>query len=348
MNQALSERERGILREVVEIYLATGEPVASAAVSRRSLTGLSSPSIRNVMAELEQKGLLVQPHTSSGRVPSDIGFRVFVDDLLQHPALPAREQRRLRALLDPSGPLEEVLDQASKVLAAVTAEVGLAVAPASQRAVLRSIHFVLVASNRVMAVVVTQGGLVESRLLVVERDYQQSELDRVSNFCTENFAGLQLAEIRRRLLSLMVEERTRWDELITGVVELGNRAVSSDVMSGGEVFLRGTERLLDHALPGQLEAMRRLYAAFADKTSLLALLDQYLTGVGPRAILGSELSGEAGGEISVVLTSFQLPTGESGVVGVLGHKRMDYPHIIPIVDYIGHYLGEGGGTDVER
>ena len=348
MSQVLSEREREILREVVEIYLATGEPVASATVSRHSLTGLSSPSIRTVMAELEQRGLLVQPHTSAGRVPSDLGFRVFVDDLLLHPALPAREQRRLRALLDPSGPLEEVLDQASKVLAEVTAEVGLAVAPPSQRTVLRSIHFVLVASNRVMAVLVTQGGLVESRLLAVERDYPQADLDRVSNFCTENFAGLALAEIRQRLMTLMAEERTRWDALTEGVVELGSRALSSEVLSGGEVFVRGTERLLERALPGQFEAMRRLYAAFADKASLLSLLDQVLTGVGPRAILGSEFSLVAGGDISVVLTSFQLPTGESGVVGVLGHKRMDYPHIIPIVDFVGNYLGEVGTREADR
>ena len=348
MKEGLSERERDILCEVVELYLASGEPVASAALSRSSRSGLSPASLRNVLAELEDKGLLIQPHTSAGRIPSDLGFRLFIDRALQRVELAQRDERRLRAMLLPSGPLEEVLAQVSRVLADVTTEVGLALAPASQQATLQSVHFVKVAPQRVLAVVVTGGGLVDSRLLAVERDYQAAELERISNYCTVSFAGLALQEIRSRLLSLMAEERAQADELLTGVVALGSRAVDAEVASGGEVFVEGTGRLLERAGPGQLEVVRRLLAAFADKAMLLTLLTDFVAASGPRVLLGSEFSLVGGDDLGLIMTSFHRASGEQGLIGVVGLKRMDYPRIIPIVDYIGNYLtrtgGDPGGT----
>jgi heat-inducible transcriptional repressor len=342
MKEGLSERERDILCEAIELYLACGEPVASAALARSSRSGLSSASLRNVLAELEDKGLLIQPHTSAGRIPSDLGFRVFIDMALQRAELAQRDERRLKAMLLPSGPLEEVLAQVSRVLADVTTEVGLALAPASQQAMLQSVHFVRVAPQRVLAVVVTSGGLVDSRLLAVERDYQAAELERISNYCTVSFAGLVLHEIRSRLLSLMAEERAQADELLTGVVALGSRAVDADVASGGEVFVEGTGRLLERAGPGQLEAVRRLLAAFADKAMLLTLLNDFVAASGPRVLLGSEFSLVGGDDLGLIMTSFHRASGEQGLIGVVGLKRMDYPRIIPIVDYIGNYLTRTG------
>jgi len=343
MKEGLSERERDILCEAVELYLASGEAVASAALARSSRSGLSSASLRNILAELEEKGLLVQPHTSAGRVPSDLGFRVFIDRALQRVELAQRDERRLKAMLLPSGPLEEVLAQVSRVLADVTTEVGLALAPASQQAILQSVHFVRVAPQRVLAVVVTSGGLVDSRLLAVERDYQAAELERISNYCTLSFAGLTLQEIRSRLLSLMAEERARADELLSGVVALAGRAVDADVASGGEVFVEGTGRLLERAGPGQLDAVRRLLAAFADKAMLLTLLNEFVVAAGPRVLLGSEFSLVGGDDLGLIMTSFHRASGEQGLIGVVGLKRMDYPRIIPIVDYIGNYLTRTGG-----
>jgi heat-inducible transcriptional repressor len=344
MKEGLSERERDILCEAVELYLATGEAVASAALARSSRSGLSPASLRNVLAELEDKGLLIQLHTSAGRIPLDLGFRVFIDRALQRVELAQRDERRLKAMLLPSGPLEEVLAQVSRVLADVTTEVGLALAPASQQAMLQSVHFVRVAPQRVLAVVVTSGGLVDSRLLAVERDYEAAELERISNYCTLSFAGLALHEIRSRLLSLLAEERAQADELLTGVVALGRRAVDAEVASGGEVFVEGTGRLLERAGPGQLEAVRRLLAAFADKAILLTLLNEFVAASGPRVLLGSEFSLVGGDDLGLIMTSFHRASGEQGLIGVVGLKRMDYPRIIPIVDYIGNYLTRTGGV----
>ncbi len=349
MKDVLSDREREILCEIVEAYLADGEAVASAALARVSRTGLSSASLRNVMADLEEKGFLLQPHTSAGRIPSDLGFRLYIDKLLQGAALSHKDGRRLRSLLSPAGSLEELLAQVSRVLADLTAEMGMAVAPASRQAMLQSIHFVRVAPERVLAVVVTGGGLVDSRLLVTERDFAPAELERISNFCTGSFAGLALSEIGARLVALMAEERAQADELLSGVVSLGNQAVASKSAPAGEVFYNGADRLLERAAPGQLQAVRRLLAAFADKAALLALLNGYLAYAGPRVLFGSEFALAGGDDLGLIVTSFHRSSGEDGLIGVIGLKRMDYPRIIPIVDYIGQYLSgtgaEPGGAE---
>jgi heat-inducible transcriptional repressor len=292
------------------------------------------------MAELEEKGFLAQPHTSAGRVPTDRGLAHFVGALLQSAALTPVERRHLRARLPFEGTLEELLDQVSRVLAQVSHEVGVAVAPAPQRATLKSLHFVKVAVNRVVAVVVTGGGLVDSRLLSVDREYAPAELERISSYCSETFGGLTLDEIRARLLSLMAEERARYDQLLQGVIELSRRAVESEVTSGGEVFLQGAERLLERAAAGQLDALRRLLAAFSDKALLLKVLNEFLGGDDARVLVGSQFALAAGGEVGLVVTSFNLATGEHGLVGVIGPKRMNYQRIIPVVDFVGHCLGE--------
>jgi len=343
MREPLSERELEILSDVVELYLASGEPVASAAVAGVSRTGLSSASLRTAMAELEASGMLVQPHTSSGRIPSDLGFRRYLDALMQRASLDPRDARKLRSMLSSPGPLEESLARVSRVLADLTTEIGMAVAPPSENATLQSVHFVPVSSERVLAVVVTAGGLVESRLLGVEREYAPALLERVSNYCTQAFAGLTILEIRGRLLALMDKERAQADELLSGVVSLANRAMDAPAASGGEVFVQGGNRLLERAAPGQLEVVRRLLAAFADKAALLSLLTTYLAASGPRVVLGSEFSLAGSDDVGLIVTSFQRSSGERGVVGVIGLKRMDYPRIIPIVDYVGHFLASPGG-----
>jgi heat-inducible transcriptional repressor len=341
----LSQREREIFHRVVECYLASGEPVASAQVAGSSNLGLSAATIRNVMAELERKGLLRQPHTSAGREPSDEGIREYVSSLLQVAALTPAERRRLRQLLLPAASLSEALGKASKVLAQVTVEVGMAVTSAPRRAALRSIHFVRVAARRVLAVVITQGGVVDSRLLAVERDYDSDELERISNYCTHNFAGVTLEEIRERLLALMAEDRAQCDALLSGVIELGQQVVESESSSPGEIYLEGTERLFEKVVPAQLEALRHLFAAFSEKATLVNLLNRYLSQRGPRVVIGSELAIGGRDDLGLIVTSFSVPSGESGLVGVIGLKRMDYGRIIPVVDFVGHYLS-GVGDEV--
>jgi heat-inducible transcriptional repressor len=340
MDGNLSEREREILVEVVEQHLASGQPVASAAIARASATGLAAASIRNVMAALERKGFLRQPHTSAGRVPTDAGYRAYVDGLLGKTVLSPRAAKKLRALLGKAGALEELLARSSLVLSRVTTEVGVTLATAPSRAAVQSIHFVPVSAERVLAVVVTQGGHIESRLLAVDRAFALEELERISSYCSHGFAGLTLAEIHQRLLALMAEERGNCDNLLAGVVELGSRVAEAEPGAAAEVYVEGTDRLLDRVASGELRAVRSLLEAFVDKARLLGLLDQLLAPSGPRVLVGSDLGPAVGSSLGMIVTSFELSTGELGLVGVIGLKRMNYPQIIPIVDFLGHYLAE--------
>jgi heat-inducible transcriptional repressor len=194
----------------------------------------------------------------------------------------------------------------------------------------------------VLAVIVTQGGHVESRLLNVDSPFSPDELERISSFCTRRFAGLTLAEIRNRVLALMAEERARYDRLLGGVATLGAQLTAADEAQGGELFVEGTERLLGRVGEAQLESVGQLLAAFVDKARLVRLLNKLLVSTGPRVLMGSDLFAEGGG-LGMIVTSFELSTGETGLVGVIGLKRMDYPHIIPVVDFIGRYLAETRG-----
>jgi heat-inducible transcriptional repressor len=196
--------------------------------------------------------------------------------------------------------------------------------------------------------VVTRGGHVESRLLNVEQAFTLDELERISSYCSHSFRGLPLAEIRRRLLGLMAEERVRYDRLLAGVIELGERVTAFEEQTAGEVFLEGAENLLDRVQPRHLQAVREVLAAFVDKARLVSLLNQLLAPAAPRVLVGSDFSLDVTGTLGMVVSPFELATGESGLVGVIGLKRMNYPQIIPVVDYVGTFLAAGSREEWRR
>jgi heat-inducible transcriptional repressor len=341
MTLRLTAREHEILCEVVRLYLGRGEPVASGAVARMPSISLSSASIRNTMASLEERGLLEQPHASAGRVPSDLGLRVFVDELVSHVSLPAGEEERLRTMLPFLGSLETRVEHATKVLAQVTRLVGLALRPAAQQGALRSIHFARVSDQQVLAVLVTLGGVVDSRILDVERPFAPEELERISNYCTGEFGGLTLPEIRERLHTLLAQERARCDEILTGVLQLAPLALDLGDGGAAELVLEGLEHLLGEADGAHLESLRSIVAAFSEKTALLQLLDEFLAQRGPWVVLGSQMAFVGASDMGMILSSFQLAGGETGLVGVIGLRHMNYPYLIPMVDFVGQRLSGG-------
>lgn len=346
MNEALSEREQEILGEVVGLYLAGGEPVPSAAVALRSATGLSSASIRHVMADLEHRGLLHQPHTSAGRVPTDSGIRLYLDRLVARTPLAAVDQHRLRKLLQREASPESLLARVSRILAAESTEVGMALAPPSQQAALKAVYFLPVDGHRVAAVMVTRGGLVESRLLRTTRIFSPEELQALSNFFSEQFAGLTLSEIRRRLEVLVHQEKYRHDALVAGAVDLGSQAVDAESPRRGAVFVEGAGRLLERVEVGHGEAVRRLVSAFVDPTALIEVLERFLAAEQLQVLVGAELALGDVEDLSVIVTSYRLATGEVGMVGVVGLKWMNYPHIIPLVEFLGRCVAESWGAEV--
>lgn len=344
MDEALSEREREVLCEVVELYLGCGEPVASRSVAEASDLSLSPASIRAIMAQLEEKGLLQQPHTSAGRVPSDLGLTVYLERILRQPALPANERERLCRLLPAGGTLEGRLDHASRVLAQLAHQVGMAVRPVASAAPMRSLHFVKVDDSQVLAVLVTGGGVVESRVLAVGRCFHDDELARISRFCTETFSGLTLKEIQDRLAVMVEEERARYDELVAAAVELANLATREAPVSSSSVFVQGVENLLAGGGEAHRENLQRVLVTLSERTALMHLLDRFLASPGPHVAVGGELAFLGAPSLGMVIRSFRLGGGEVGLVGVIGVRHMNYPYLVPVVDFVGQRLaGQGGG-----
>lgn len=295
------------------------------------------------MAHLEEKGLLRQPHTSAGRVPSDMGLAVYLERILRQPALPAYERERLCRLLPASGTLEDRLDHASRVLAQLANQVGMAVRPSTSSAPMRSLHFVKVDDSQVLAVLVTTGGVVESRVLAVDRAFEDDELARVSNFCTETFTGLSLRAIRDRLAAMVEQERTRYDRLVAAAVELAGKATREGPVSGSSLFVQGVENLLAGVGEAHRESLHRLLVTLSERTALIHLLDRFLASPGPNVAVGDELAFLGAPSLAMVTRSFRLAGDEVGLVAVIGVRHMNYPYVVPVVDFVGQRLAEHGG-----
>jgi heat-inducible transcriptional repressor len=330
----LDPRARDILRRVIASHILTGEPVGSRTIARMNREGLSPASVRNVMADLEEMGLLAQPHTSAGRVPTDKGYRFYVDTLLTAGRLPSRE----RALIDESlagvaGELSEAMEVIPRLLSHLSSQVGYFVSPPIADAVLKHIEFIRIHERRVLAVFVDRSGVLSHRVLETREDYGQADLDRAGRYLVEEFSGRTLREIRARLVALMAEEKAAFDTLMKSAITLGVGYLEAEP---GEhrLVLEGTTNLMRHPEFADVGTMRRLFETFAEKHRLVTLLDRCLEEGGVRVVIGSETDDPSLGNLSLVLSTYSLGAGSCGVLGILGPTRMEYARALALVDYI--------------
>ena len=336
----LQSRDRQVLRAIVDSYIQTGEPVGSRTISRENPEGRSPATIRNVMSDLEEAGLLTQPHPSAGRVPTERGLRFYVEELLQRPPLPAEERVRiLRQLSRHRGEAGALLEEASHILAEMTHGVGMALVPDVSQRVLEKIDFVSLAPRRIVAVFVSRPGLVDHRVLEVDEDYTQDELDRVSRYLCDTFRGLSLAQMRSRLLEMMSEEKSRYDRLMREALELSARSFEAG-LTQGDLIVEGTTNILDGGVFDNMEEMRRLFQTFEEKSRLVALLNRCLDQKGYRLLFGSE-AGTPGIEgCALIVSPYHDGSGPVGMVGVLGPTRMEYARAISMVEMLSRLLSD--------
>lgn len=343
----LSERDRQILRAVVASYILNAEPVSSRLVAKLGGLGLSAATIRNVMADLEELGLLAQPHTSAGRVPTAAGYHLFIESLMHERPVPVRFRRHIDAhLAAAETDAEGLMEVASQLLSELSQQVGLVVAPAVGETVLKRVHFVRMSGRRVLCVVVSAAGFVDNKVIETDAEVPQEELERISNYLTENFAGSTLRQIRDRLLTMMAEERAQMDRLLALTIELARRGLPvSDVP---EVLLGDASTVLSHPELADVARVRRLFETFADKARLVELLNRCILGNGLRVLIGDESDLTSELDFSLVATTFGCEGDSWGTVGIFGPSRMQYQRVIPLVDYIGASLGRalaGGSRD---
>ena len=334
----LTPRDREILKDIVQTYILSGEPVSSRAVARHEQHGVSAATIRNVMADLEELGYLEQPHSSAGRVPSSAGYHLYIESLMEDPALPPAERRLIDDALQAGGEPERMVSSTPQLLSALSSQIGIVVTPAIGETRLRAVDFVPLSGRKVLCVVVSEGGFVENKLIEIPEQLSREKLVEISNYLTRHFAGLTLRQVRDRLIALMAEQQAEVGELLGQAILLARRGLEPS--SGPEVLFEGTAAVLAHPELSSIERVRRLLDLFADRERLVTLLSRCIEGSGVRVLIGpeSDLTSDLG--FSLVTRGFQTADGSRGALAVFGPSRMEYRRVIPLVEYLGDRLSE--------
>lgn len=330
----MSDRAREVFRQTVEAYLASGSPIGSRTLAKVSGLGLSPASIRNVMQDLEELGLLAAPHTSAGRMPTELGLRLFVDGMMQTAELSRVDRAAIEEHVKGDGNrVEDVLARAITILSGLSSCAGIVLVPKSEL-VLRQISFVPLSPERALAIIVGADGVVENRVLELTPGLPSAALVHASNFINARLTGLTLAQAAARLREEIGSVRHELDELARSVVEKGIALWSSDGDSRPILIVRGQSHLLDETSTADLERLRLLLGDLEGKEELVQLLEMARDGQGMKIFIGSEnklfsLSGS-----SVIAAPYRSAgSGLVGVVGVIGPTRLNYARVVPMVDY---------------
>ena len=334
----LDPRARQLLRTLIARYIRDGEPVGSQTLARHAGLDISAATIRNILADLEEGGLLTSPHTSAGRVPTTQGYRVFVDSLLQVKPLPDGELARLRQELPAGSGTQALLGNASELLSAMTHFVGVVGVPRREQFAFRHIDFVALDASRVLAILVFADNDVQNRILHTRRAWDAGELERVANYLNQHFAGRPLQDIRATLVHELRAARVEMETLLAHTVELAEQALAPG--GGDDVVLAGQTRLMGVQDLSDLDRLRELFEAFSRKREILQLLERTARAPGVRIFIGEE-SGVAPLEsVSLVTAPYAAGGRVLGVLGVIGPTRMAYDRVIPVVQAAAGVLGQ--------
>jgi heat-inducible transcriptional repressor len=336
----LNERSRDIFRRIVEAYVETGEPVGSRTLSRKLGQNLSPATIRNVMADLQDAGLLFSPHTSAGRLPTDAGLKLFVNGLLELGALSAEERANIDGRCAAVGrSVSQVFEEATAMLSGLSHCAGLVLAPKTESP-LKHVEFVNLGPGRTLVVLVSANGLVENRVIEVPLGLPPSALAQAGNFLSTRLAGRTLSEARGAVLQELESERAELDELTKRVVEAG-LATPSGAGKDGYLIVKGQAKLLEDVTGLEdLERIRHLFETLETKEAMVKLLDSAQTAEGVQIYIGAEnrLFGMTG--CSMIIAPYTNSQERViGAIGVIGPTRLNYARIIPMVDYTARVIG---------
>ncbi|OHC91929.1 MAG: heat-inducible transcriptional repressor HrcA [Sphingomonadales bacterium RIFCSPHIGHO2_01_FULL_65_20] len=334
----LNDRARDVFRIVVESYLETGQPVGSRTISKASSVNLSPASIRNVMQDLEELGLLAAPHTSAGRMPTEQGLRLFVDGMMQVAEPSAEERAAIEKQLESAGPIEAALAATTQALSGLSACAGIVMVP-RREPILRQMNFVRLSDNQVLAVLVGHDGSIENRVLEMDRRVTDSMLVQAGNFISARLSGRSLSQALAALEAEILSERAALDTASSDLVRRGLAMWSRDGSDRPVLIVRGQANLLDNEAVADLERVRRLLDELEAMQDIAHLLDSAREAGSARIFIGAEnklfsLSGS-----SVIAAPYRDGEGRVvGVVGVIGPTRLNYARIVPMVDFTAQSL----------
>lgn len=333
----INHRSRKILHAVVSEYLSTGEAVGSRKITRRHGIELSPATVRNVMADLEEAGLLEQPHTSAGRVPTSSGLRFFIDSLLKVRGLSAKEKDSIRAqagLAPNVGDFDRIMQNTSRVLSDITQYAGIVLAPDPSQDVLEHLEFMPMRGGNVLAILVTESGQIINKLIKVPSPLERASLESIHNYLHELLGGLTLRQVRKRVLEELGQEKNHYDQMVSSALELSRAAIEA-VDDGGQVFVSGQANLLVSSEGGasNVGQMRELLSALEQKELILQLLDDTMSSERVKVFLGAETTHAALGDSSIVAVPYGPDERPLGAIAVIGPTRMNYGKIMSVVDF---------------
>ena len=338
MKFLLDDRSRALLKTLVERYIADGQPVGSRTLSRASGLDLSPATIRNVMSDLEELGLIASPHTSAGRIPTARGYRLFVDTMLTASGAEAQtspqDLERARGQLHPDQP-QRVITAAAQTLSQLSSYVGIISTPRKE-SLFRHIEFLRLGERRVLVIIVSPDGDVQNRVIFTARDYAQAELVEATNYLNQNYGGLTLDAVRERLKREVDALRGEIATLMQAAVDAGTEAIETR----DQVVVSGERNVLGfHELGQDMGTLRKLFDVFEQKTELMRLLDVSSRAEGVRIYIGSESHVVPFEELSVVTAPYEVDGRVVGTLGVIGPTRMAYGRMIQIVDITARLVG---------
>lgn len=345
-DSGLSERAQSLLKSLVERFIADGQPVGSRMLAEDSEIKLSPATVRNVMADLEDLGLITSPHTSSGRIPTVQGYRLFIDKLLTIKPIEDEQVELFRRQLEQQAndsnsyglnSSDLLIENASGMLSAVTKMAGVVMLPKHEKVILKHIEFLILSTTSVLVIIVLKNDEVINKVINTQRKYTSIELQQTANFLNQEYAGHELSSIRSKLYKGMQDVREDMHRMMQAAVEMADQVI--DKNKDSDFILAGETNLMHYNEMADVDKLRQLFEAFNTKQDMLHLLDNSIHADGMQIFIGEESGYSAFGECSVVTSPYKVDDQIVGVLGVIGPTRMAYDRVIPIVDVTAKLLG---------
>lgn len=341
--RGLDERTREILKLIIRSYVTSGEPVGSRTLSKAIDWRLSPATVRNIMSDLEEAGYLAQPHTSAGRVPSEKGYRFYVDNLADSGKVRRADERYISKMLSESNTPEDLMSRTCHLLSTISGNMGIVIAPPMDRTVLKHIEFLDLGDKKILVVLVSKTGLVQRKVIRMAEPYAQEELDKASRFLVERFSGTTLTEIRNELLEMMHAERLLFDRMLMLLTAWSESLQPEPETNSDAVYLDGAANILSQPEFADVDRMRELFQMFEEKGRLVKILNECIASCPPEGVkiaIGSELGEPSMRDFTFITAPYTSSDHTIGFLGIIGPTRMEYERGISLVGYLGRVVGE--------
>jgi len=336
----LNPRAQQLLKALVDIYITDGQPVASRTLAETTGLDVSSATIRNVMSQLDKLGLVHAPHTSAGRVPTEQGFRFFIDSLMEMQPLTTGMFDTIHSELNANQSTDSLIDTASNLLSDFTKMAGIVTIPKRSQLTLRQIEFLPLPGNRILAILVINDKEVENRVIQADREYTQNELLQVSNIINSQYAGKDIYNIRTSLVETLHQASNNLDQQMKAAADIADKALRENNKNKSDYVIQGTTNLLNFSELESTGKLQQMFQVFNNTRDMVSILDRCINADGVKVYVGRESGIDGLGNCSLITAPYQADGETLGVLGVVGPTRMNYKDVIPVVEITAKLLGQ--------